>query len=184
MKSIKKAFFLFWFRFFGWKIEGRMPELNKYLIIVAPHTSNNDFFVALAAKHILGLHGDFLGKKALFTLPVIGWFMKSIGGHPVDRSKKTNMVDQVVELYNSHEHFVLALAPEGTRSYVPRWKTGFYHIATKAEVPIFMVGLDYSRKVVELKGIFEPTGNIDHDMNAIMNYYRTIVGKIPENGVK
>jgi 1-acyl-sn-glycerol-3-phosphate acyltransferase len=184
MKSIKRAFFLFWFRLFGWKVIGEKPDLKKYLIIVAPHTSNFDFIVALAAKHIIELKSDFLGKKSLFTFPILGWFMKSIGGHPVDRSRKTNLVDQVVELYSTHDEFVLAIAPEGTRSYVPKWKTGFYHIAHKAGVPIFMVGLDYTRKVVELRGIFEPTGDIEGDMNEILGYFRTVTGKVPEKGVK
>jgi 1-acyl-sn-glycerol-3-phosphate acyltransferase len=181
---IKKVFFQFWFWLFGWKIIGEKPNLKKYVVIVAPHTTNWDFLIGLAAKHIIDLHSDFLGKKSLFTIPVLGWFMRSIGGHPVDRVKNTNIVDQVVELFNKNDEFVLALAPEGTRSYVPNIKTGFYHIAHKAGVPIAMVGFDYKRKVVEFKGLLYPTGDLEKDMEEILSYYRTIPGKYPEKGVK
>ena len=184
MTWIKKVFFQFWFWLFGWKVSGTVPKEKKFLIIAAPHTSNWDFFVGLAAKHIVDLHSEFLGKQSLFTLPVIGWFMRSIGGHPVDRSRKTNLVDQVVELFNTHERFVLTIAPEGTRSYVPQWKTGFYHIANKAKVPIATVGFDYKRKVVEFKSLFYTTGDIDKDMEEILAYFRTIPGKHPEKGVR
>ena len=184
MTWIKKQFFQFWFWLFGWRIVGHKPDAKKYIVIVAPHTSNWDFLVGLAAKHIVELHSDFLGKKSLFTIPVLGWFMKSIGGHPVDRSRNSNIVDQVVDLFNKHEEFVVALAPEGTRSYVSKWKTGFYHIAYKAEIPIAMVGFDYEKKVVEFKELFYPTGDLEKDMEDILSYFRTVRGKNPEKGVK
>jgi len=184
MRRIKKKFFQFWFWLFGWKIIGEVPIEKKFLIIVAPHTSNIDFFVGLAARSIVGLRSDFLGKKSLFTAPIIGAFMKSVGGHPVDRSKNTNIVDQVVELYKQHDEFVLTLAPEGTRSYVPKWKTGFYHIAHKAQVPIAVVGFDYARKVVDFNGLFHTTGHMEKDIEKLLEYYRTIKGKIPENATR
>ena len=181
---LKKQFFQFWFWLFGWKIIGEKPKLDKYLVIVAPHTSNWDFLIGLAAKHIMDLHSEFLGKNSLFKIPILGWFMRSIGGHPVDRSKNSNIVDQVVDLFNQHKKFVIALAPEGTRTYVPKLRTGFYHIAHKAGIPIAMVGFDYKRKVVEFKDLFYPTGDVEKDMEVILGYYRTIPGKYPEKGIR
>lgn len=183
MKYIRKIFFQFWFRLFGWKIEGNKPDLDKYVIVVAPHTSNYDFFVGLAARHIVGLNSHFLAKKSLFDAPVFGWFMRAIGGHPVDRSRKLNMVDQVVELFDKHKKFVMTVTPEGTRSYSPDWKTGFYHIADKAEVPIVLVGFDYRRKVVSFKEPFYVTGNKEKDIEMMKDYYRKIPGKYPEKGI-
>lgn len=181
---LKKIFFSFWFWLFGWRVEGDKPDLKKYMIIVAPHTSNWDFLVGLAAKHIIDLHANFIGKASLFKTPVLGWFMRSIGGHPVDRARNNNLVDAVVELFDKTDEFAMALAPEGTRSYVPEIKTGFYHIARKAQVPILMVGLNYKRKVVEVNELFYPSGDMEKDMARILDYYRGVPGKIPQKGIR
>ncbi|MFT4737827.1 MAG: 1-acyl-sn-glycerol-3-phosphate acyltransferase [Cyclobacteriaceae bacterium] len=182
MNKVKELFFGFWFRLAGWKIIGELPTAKKYLVIVAPHTSSWDFILGMAVKHIVGLHSDFLGKKALFNMPIVGRFMRSVGGHPVDRTKNSNMVDQVVSLFNDRDEFVVTLAPEGTRSFVPKWKTGFYHIAHKAGIPIAMVGFDYQKREVEFKELFYPTGDLEVDMGIILSYFRTVVGKYPELG--
>lgn len=184
MKKLKKVFFHFWFSLFGWKVTGRLPEEKKYVIVVAPHTSNWDFFVGLAAKHIIYLQSNFLAKNSLFKIPVIGWFLKSIGGHSVDRSKNTNLVDQVVDIFQQQEDFKMTVTPEGTRSYNPNWKTGFWHIAKKANVPIQMIGFDYRRRVVELKEVFYPSDDKESDIEKMKAYFRTIKGRNPENGVK
>lgn len=181
---MKKLFFSFWYKVFGWKIVGTKPDLKKYVIIVAPHTSNLDFFVGLAARSIIGLQSNFLAKKSLFNIPFVGWLMKSLGGHAVDRTKKMNMVDQVVELFETHEEFVMTVTPEGTRSYNPDWKTGFYRIAVKANVPIVMVSFDFENKVVTFKDPFYPSGDIEGDFEMIKSYYRTIKGRHPEKGIK
>ncbi|MDH5608865.1 MAG: 1-acyl-sn-glycerol-3-phosphate acyltransferase [Cyclobacteriaceae bacterium] len=183
MTRFWKSFFLFGFWLFGWKVKGEKPKLKKYVIIVAPHTSNWDFIVGLAAKHIFELDAHFLGKDSLFKLPLLGWFMRGINGHPVIRDSHHNVVDQVAEMFESNDRFVMALAPEGTRSFRPEWRTGFYHIAVKASVPIVMVGLDFAKKCVELREPFYPTGNIVPDIEAMKSYYRTIPGKYPEKGV-
>ncbi|MFH6982347.1 lysophospholipid acyltransferase family protein [Marinoscillum luteum] len=180
---MKKLFFRFCFRLTGWKMKGQRPDLKQYVVIVAPHTSNWDFFVGVAARSISGLKSHFLAKKSLFDLPVVGWFMRAVGGFPVDRSRNTNMVDQVVELFQQHEDFIITITPEGTRSYVPEWKTGFYRIAHKAGVPIVMVGFDFEHKVVEYREPFYPTGDMEADMEFIKSYYRSIKGKHPEKGV-
>jgi 1-acyl-sn-glycerol-3-phosphate acyltransferase len=184
MRFLKKIFFGFWFWLFGWKVKGLPPKDKKYVLIVAPHTSNWDFFVGLAAKHIVYLKSHFLAKDSLFKIPIVSHFLRSIGGYPVNRSKKTNLVDQVVELYQTHEEFVVTITPEGTRSYNPNWKTGFYRIAEKAGVPILMVGFDYDHKTVEFRDLFYLTGDMEKDLESIKSYYRSIKGRHPEKGVK
>ncbi len=184
MGFVVRQFFRFCFFLTGWKTIGKLPEVKKYILIVAPHTSNMDFFVGLAARHILNFKSHYLAKKSLFDNPFVGWFLRLTGGYPVDRSRKMKMTDQVVELYNQHEEFVVTITPEGTRSYVPEWKTGFYRIAVNAGLPILLVGFDYSRKVVELKELFYPTDDMGKDMEHILSYYRTIKGRHPEKGVK
>lgn len=180
---MRRIFYEFWFDLFGWKVQGKKPELKKYVIVVAPHTSNWDFFVGLAARNIVGLKSNFLAKKSLFDTPIVGWVLRQLGGHPVDRSRNTNMVDQVVALFDAHEEFVMTLTPEGTRSYNPNWKTGFYRIAHQAGVPIVLVGFDYEHKVVEFKEPFYPSGDIEPEIEQIKAYYRTIKGRHPEKGV-
>ncbi len=179
-----RQFFLFMYKIFGWSIRGGLPDIPKYILIVAPHTSYWDFPVGWAAKTILRLEGIFLGKAELFKTPVIGWALKKMGGYPVDRSKNTKLVDFVVDLFNSREKLVVVLTPEGTRSYVPKWKTGFYYMAFNAKVPILMVGFDFKHKFVELREPFYPTGNLESDIEEIMSYFRGITGKHPELGVR
>jgi len=181
---MSKAFYRFIFWLVGWKVVGGRPDEKKYVLIVAPHTSNWDFFVGIAARSISGLKSGFLAKKSLFDLPVVGWFMRAMGGHPVDRSKRTNMVDQVVELFDKHEEFVITITPEGTRSYNPDWKTGFYRIANKAKVPIVMVAFDYGKREVIYEPPFYPTGDMEGDIEKIKDYYRKVKSKHPEKGVR
>ncbi len=171
------------FRLAGWETRGKMPEEKKFVLIVAPHTSMMDFFVGVAARSIFRLKSSYMAKDSLFRKPVIGWFLRITGGKAVDRSKNTGMVDQAVELFNQRERFVLTITPEGTRSYVPKWKTGFYWIAVRARVPIVMVGFNYAEKYVEMRPPYYPTGDIERDLDDILAYFRTIKGKYPEKGV-
>jgi 1-acyl-sn-glycerol-3-phosphate acyltransferase len=183
VKRFYKAFFGFWFRLFGWKTIGELPPLTKYVIAVAPHTSNWDFAVGYCVKHIMDLHPDFLAKDSLFKIPLVGWFLKNMGGHSVDRSKKANMVDQIAEKFNTLDKFIMAIAPEGTRSYSPEWKTGFYRVAEKVKVPIVLIGFDYGRKVVEISEPMYTTGDVDADIEKMKAYFRPMKGKRPELGV-
>jgi len=109
--------------------------------------------------------------------------MRYCGGHPVNRTTKSNVVDNVAELFQKNEEFVMVIAPEGTRTYQKEWKTGFYFIALKAKVPIVMAGFDFKRKLVELKEPFMPTGDVVKDIEMMKGYYKTITGKYPELGV-
>ena len=109
--------------------------------------------------------------------------MRALGGYPVDRSKNNNLVDSVVEIFNEKERFAIALAPEGTRKKVKRFRSGFYHIAAKAGIPIVMVGFDFKRKLVEIQEPFNTTGNFEDDMNVIWSYFAGVAGKNPDLGV-
>jgi len=166
----------FFFRLAGWKIDGRMPEEKKFIIIVAPHTSNWDFMIGLCVRGIMRFDAKFLGKKELFRFP-FGSLFRWLGGLPVDRSRNANLVDEVVELFKEREKLILAIAPEGTRKYVKKWKTGFYFIALKAKIPIVLASFDYPSKTVFASKPFYPTGNLQEDMKVIYEFYRNKQGK-------
>ena len=165
----------------GWRIDGEYPrELRKKILIVAPHTSYWDFILGLLVKWSLGIkHVHYLGKKSLFKAPY-GWFFRSLGGIPVDRSRKGQLVSKLTETIRSRNAFTLVLAPEGTRKRVDRFKTGFYYIATEGGIPIIMVRFDYGNKVVSFSKPFYPTGDKESDINQIESYFRGIRGKLPE----
>lgn len=174
----------FLFMITGWKVNGSVPSgLRQYVIIVAPHTSNQDFFIGIAARSILRIDTKYIAKKELFKFP-FGWLFRKLGGYPVDRTKNTNLVDAVVELFKKHPDFSIAITPEGTRSYAPKWKSGFYYIALKARIPIIMVGFNYAKKEVSVAPPFMPGGDIEKDMQIMMDHYRDIPGRFPDKGVK
>lgn len=166
----------------GWKTAGKLPPLKKYVAIAAPHTSNMDFIYGMCTKYILNMNLQFLGKKELFRFP-FGFIFRALGGIPVERSSSNNLVAQVVAAFNKHEYFVLAMAPEGTRSHAPEWKKGFYYIAQGAGVPIVMCYLDFENKTAGIGPTFYPTGNFEKDIEEIKSFYRKIKGKFPEKGV-
>ena len=166
-------------KLFGWKIVGTLPQEKKYLLIVAPHTSNWDFPIGLFARFALNTKINFLAKKQLFFFP-LGPLLRALGGAPVDRSKKSNSVEKVVELFQTKDEFKLAITPEGTRSPVTRWKAGFYYIACQAKLPIVMVALDYASKELRLNEAFVPCGDINKDFPNILTYYKTIKGRYPK----
>ena len=148
----------------GWRFTGEdFPDRRKIVLIVAPHTSNWDFFVGIAAMYSIGLRGTFLGKDSLFRFP-LGLLMRFLGGFPVDRKSKSDVVTQTVELVERTERVIIALSPEGTRKRVERWRTGFYWIAQKAGMPILPVTFDFSRREVRLFPLFMPTGDAEADL--------------------
>lgn len=169
------------FKLMGWKIIGEMnPNIKKSVMIVVPHTSWHDFYIGLLARGVIDLEMNYVAKKELFAFP-FGAYFRWMGGAPLDRSGGKNIVDSIASIFKSREVFRLAIAPEGTRKKVAEWKTGFYYIALKAEVPIIPVAFDYSKKQVVLNVPFYPTGNIEADFEILKSFYRDIVGKIPEN---
>jgi 1-acyl-sn-glycerol-3-phosphate acyltransferase len=173
----------FLLRIFGWRIEGGVPaSLHKYVIIAAPHTSWSDFFLGLATRAAMGRKIYFLGKQSLFKGP-LGWTMRALGGYPVDRSKATGLVDQVIAMFQDKEAFAIALAPEGTRKKVTEFRSGFYYIAAGAGVPIICVQLNYGTKRVVFREPFYPTENASEDLRILWNYFVGVKGKRAELGI-
>ena len=163
----------------GWKVEENFPDIPKYVLIVAHHTSNWDFPIGLFAALSINFWPQWIGKDALFKAP-FGGFMKWLGGIPVVRSSRNNFVDQVAEVYQQHERMVIAITPEGTRKKTDHWKTGFYHIATTANIPIVMAYIDYKRKTAGIGPVLQPSGDLNADLAKIRHFYDGITGKYPE----
>jgi 1-acyl-sn-glycerol-3-phosphate acyltransferase len=165
-------------RLTGWHVDGTLPDLPKYVIIGAPHTSNWDFILFLGIIFRLKINVSYLGKVELFRSP-LGRFFYYCGGIPVDRSKSTGLVEQTVEACEKAEHFILVITPEGTRHHVTEWKMGFYHIAQKAGIPIVMAVVDGKHKTVHLGQVFHPTENMNADIKTIKGYFAGMVGVNP-----
>jgi 1-acyl-sn-glycerol-3-phosphate acyltransferase len=166
-------------RLLGWRVDGTLPDLPKYVLIGAPHTSNWDFVLFLGLIFYLRADARYMAKASLFRFP-IGWFFRYCGGYPVDRKKSTGLVGQMVEAVKNEDKFILTIAPEGTRHHVTDWKRGFYHIAKGAEVPIVMVVVDGKNRTVHiLKEPFYPTEDIEADMSAIKGNFEGVVGINP-----
>ncbi|WP_115462955.1 1-acyl-sn-glycerol-3-phosphate acyltransferase [Winogradskyella aurantiaca] len=172
-----------YFKLLGWNIEGNSnfskDIVKKAVLIAAPHTSWHDFYIGLLLRKITGVKTNFIGKKELFIWP-FGYYFRSIGGKPVDRGTKGNMVDQIVKLFENEEEFRLTLAPEGTRKKVEEWKTGFYYIAKAAGVPIIMFTLDFENKRNLVSEPFYPTDDMEADFKTIYSFFRGVKGKVPE----
>jgi len=178
LKTLLRFASLMYLKAFGWKLEGEAPGQRKYVIIAAPHTSNWDLPMTLAVVFAYRLKIFFLAKHTLFA-PPFGSFMRWLGGIPVDRTSAHNFVDQAVDLFNTHDDLVLLVPPEGTRKQVRYWKSGFYHIAHGAGVPIALGYMDFKRKVAGIGGMWEPSGDFDTEIVTIRRFYAGITGKNP-----
>jgi 1-acyl-sn-glycerol-3-phosphate acyltransferase len=170
-----------WYEPQGWTEERMIPAEKKFVVIAAPHTSNWDFLYFLALAEKLNIPLSFMGKKAMFRWP-FGGLMKELGGIPVDRSKSVNMVDQMIAEFSKRDTFMLTIAPEGTRGKVREWKTGFYHIAVGAGVPLVCGLMDYKRKHGGLGPAIWPTGDYEKDMAKVAEYYKSCTPKYPDKG--
>ncbi len=163
---------------FGWRVEGQLPAAGKVVVIAAPHTSNWDLPFMLAVAYVLGVRPAWLGKRELFRWP-FGGFMRWLGGIAVDRSARQNVVQQVVTRFAAVERLFLVIPPSGTRSRVAHWRSGFYHIARGAGVPIVCAFLDYTRRVGGIGPVRLPTDDVRADMDAIRLFYAPITGRYP-----
>lgn len=167
---------------FGWKVEALVPNLDKCILLVAPHTSNWDFIMGKLCYTALGRNSNFVIKNEWMKGPA-GLLLKKLGGIGVDRSKAQRFTDAIAEQYRVRKQFNLAITPEGTRKANPKWKKGFYHIAQKAGVPIVLVKIDYKLKIVSLFHTFIPTGDEQADIWTIQQMYRGVTGKNPKQFV-
>lgn len=163
----------------GWRIEGELPRLDKFVAIGAHHTSNWDFVIFIALKFVLRLNARWFGKHSIFRWP-FGGLMRSWGGIPIQRHLSLNMVEQAIQGFRDNREFILVLSPEGTRRKVERWKMGFYHIAQGAGVPIVPGALDFANRRVVIGAPFQPTGDAEADLRALLAFFRPYVPKKPE----
>ncbi|PLW98180.1 MAG: glycerol acyltransferase [Marinilabiliales bacterium] len=177
---MKKRLSAYLLKLLGWHIGRRFPtDLNKCIVIMAPHTSLWDFVIGRLVFNVLEIDVRFLIKKEAFFWP-LGPYLKSRGGIPVDRGRHNNMVTKVSRLFQKHEKLYVLITPEGTRSLVKRWRRGFYYIATRANVPIVLCTLDFEHKEAYIGPIIKPTGHYKTDFTIIRNFYMGKKGKHPE----
>lgn len=162
-------------RLFGWRVEGTFPDLSKLVVIAAPHSSNWDFVVGLAAKLALGVDASWLGKHTLFRAPW-GWLFRFWGGLPVDRRASNDTVASIVEQFASSDRIFLVIAPQGTRAKGAPWKTGFWHIARGAGVPILPIVFDWHARVVRIFPAMEPR-DVTADLQTIQSLYAPFRGR-------
>ncbi|MHA6492004.1 lysophospholipid acyltransferase family protein [Pseudomonas borbori] len=163
----------------GWRVEGQLPALDKFVAIGAHHTSNWDFVIFIALKFVLRVNVCWFGKHSIFRWP-FGRLMRRCGGIPIRRGQQDNTVEQAVQAFAEHREFILVLSPEGTRKKVERWKMGFYHIALGARVPVLLAALDYANRRVFIGPVFWPSGDVAADLARILEFYRPFIPKKPE----
>lgn len=177
---MKKIIGQIWLWFSGWKSDYRQElRVDKSVMIAAPHTSNWDLIYALAVFWKFKIPVRFFIKDSM-TKGLHGWFFKMLGAIGVDRSKKGNLVDYAAQVIQERDKIVLLVPAEGTRSRVEKWKTGFYHIAKKADVPVLLGYLDYKKKIAGVGDKVDLTENYQKDMQKIQNFYAKIPAKHPE----
>ena len=171
------------YRHNGWRTHGVVPEPRKFVLIAAPHTSNWDFINFVGVTEDLGMMPHFMAKSSLFRWP---WknFLLDMGGVPVNRASGENYVRQMIDEFNRRSEFMLTIAPEGTRDNVGAWKTGFYHIAMGAGVPLVIGMMDYAKKTGGLGAAIWPTGDYEADMAKLAEIYATVTPRHPAKGMR
>ena len=180
MKKFKSLIARFFLRVLGWKLEGKGPDLDQYIVLAAPHTTNWDFLYIILVSWAHGLKFHWCGKKELFIFP-FGSFLEWMGGVPIERSQAKGQVDQLADRFEANPEYILLIPPEGTRKRVEKFKTGFYHISLRARVPLVLGYLDYKKKVAGLGPVFKPTGDYEADLKKIYDFYRNVSPKYAEN---
>lgn len=172
-----------YFKLLGWQVNGHYKtfqnDIKKAVIIAVPHTSWHDFYIGVLVREVLGIKVNFIGKKELFMFP-FGYFFKALGGIPADRQNHQNKVEAIVKLFKENDTFRIALAPEGTRKKVDKWRTGFYYIAKAAKVPVVMFTLDFKHKRNTFSKPFYPTEDIESDFKTLKGFFKDVKGKIPK----
>ncbi|WP_395789053.1 lysophospholipid acyltransferase family protein [Aquimonas sp.] len=160
----------------GWRVTGEFPDVERMIIIVAPHSSGWDAIWAIGLKLALGLDVAFMGKRELFRGP-LGWLLRKLGGFPVNRASTEGVVEQVAARYRAHPRLWVALAPEGTRRRVEHWKSGFWRIARAADVPVLCVYFHYPERIIGIGPLVQTTASLEDDMARIRAFYAPWLGK-------
>lgn len=176
---ILRALGAFLLRVKGFRFEGELPNESRFVLLLAPHTSNWDFVLALATVLALDVKANWFAKHTIFR-PPLGSFFRKIGGIALDRGSPRSALQQITAAFDSADELVFCIAPEGTRKRIPRWKRGFYQIALAAEVPIVCGYVDYGRRVCGIGLVLQPSGDYAADIEKIQSFYRTIQPKFPE----
>jgi 1-acyl-sn-glycerol-3-phosphate acyltransferase len=153
-------------------------------MIVVSHTSYVDFFLGLLVRKVWNKEINFIGKESLFKFPLIGWYLKWVGGAPIVRDKKSDTVAAIANIFKTKKVFRLSLTPEGTRKKVTEWKTGFYYIAKLAQVPVVMVAFDFKHKQVKISQAYFTTDDKEADLKIYKSFFKGVVGRIPEKSYK
>jgi 1-acyl-sn-glycerol-3-phosphate acyltransferase len=179
LRDILRGLALLILKVCGWRREGKLPDIPKYVMIAAPHTSNWDFLFTMAVAFAFRLKICWMGKHTLFRRP-FGPLLRLLGGIPIDRTKSRDTVSQIAQAFRETAKMVMLISPEGTRKKVKVWKTGFYHIARGANVPVLLAFLDYMRKVGGLGPLVYLTDNLEADMAVIRSFYATVTPRHPD----
>ena len=173
-----------YFKILGWQVVGNINmsqhTIKKAVIIAAPHTSWHDFYMGVLFRSVVDINTNYVAKKELFAFP-FGWFFKALGGIPINRGVNENKVEAIANLFMGKEEFRITLSPEGTRKKVETWRTGFYHIAKKANVPIIMFTLDFGNKQNKVSEPFYTTDDIEADFKFMHKFYEGVQGKVTHN---
>ena len=179
-----KSLASFIYHLLGWKAEGEVPsDIKKYIILAAPHTSNWDFFYGRLFFLMKGMPLKFFIKQEWYFFP-FNYIFKALGGVPVNRAKNQNLTDEIAAVFNRYEELAIMIPPEGTRSYNPDWKKGFYYISQKANVPIILGYIDFENKIGGLGPVFHITDDVEKDIASMKDFYRKIKGKFPDQGIR
>ncbi len=176
MKLISRAIL----KILGWQLDLQQPQVKKYVLIGYPHTSNWDFIFGMLAKSAMDMPLNWVAKHSMFRGPLRPLFI-AMGGVPLDRHNTSGFIQKNIELFASREQFVLGLMPEGTRSKTRGFKTGFYHIAHGADVPVALAYLDYKNKKIGVGKVLQTSGDIDKDFLIIKSFYQNVTGYNPQN---
>ncbi len=164
----------------GWRTAGKLPPLSKFVMIMAPHTSNMDFMVGMGPMFALGLRVSFMAKSSLFWEP-FGRYLRWVGAVPIDRSAPGGSVREAVKEFEKRERFILVITPEGTRKKVERWKTGFYFIACQAGVPIVPLTFDYSKREIRFGSPLNPSNDKEKDLATLKSFFHAGQARNPGN---
>ncbi len=176
---MKKRIAAGFLRLAGWRAEGRTPSATRYVVVAAPHTSNWDLPLLVAFAWLFDVRMRFMMKHTVFVGPA-GWLFRRLGGIEIRRHQRGGLVKQMADAFESANELALVIPPEGTRGRVDLWKSGFYHIARKSEVPVVLSFLDYENRVGGFGPEFRLSGNVGEDMDLIRDFYADKVGRHPE----